>query len=304
MHTDPFRRGTRANARNRTDWRRYGLALGLFCMLVGPVRGQSCTQNSSCQPTFDINGYDKGARTAVNTCTTNDSSSPCAWADVVEKVENFLACRLDRTGPIALCYYSGVPGSPLFTPSCTFSQSKNAAECNCYQISADRPRGATYSYVLITSILNKEVYEDTVSACGTDGSACLNATNPQDPSKKEAPVCDAIRNETLFPGADLISDYSPILSGDKGITSVDCSTLGDSNRYAACMTAPCKSTGKTDLTTGLPLVKCTCPTYSGPNQVGNPQISEGGYSCSPTPHVWSSAYAPSNNQGSLLPAVP
>ena len=104
-------------------------------------------------------------------------------------------------------------------------------------------------------------------------------------------MCDAIRNKTLFPGADLISDFSPILFGEKGVTSFECPKQGDANRYAGCMTARCKSTGKTDVTTGLPLVKCTCPTYNGPNQVGNPQITDGGYSCSPTPHVWSSAFS-------------
>jgi len=304
MHTDPPRPGTKATVWNRMTWSFHGLALGVLCLLAGPVGSQTCQPNNSCQPAFNLNGYDAGAKTEINTCTTNSSSSPCAWADVAEGKQNFLACRLDTTGPIALCYYSGVPGIPLFTPSCTFSQAKNAAECDCYQISADHPTGATYSYVLITSILNKEVYESTVSACGPDGSGCLNATDPEDSSKNEAPVCDAIRNKALFPGADLISDYSPILSGKKGITSVECPTLGDANRYAACMTAPCKSTGKTDVTTGLPLVKCTCPTYNGPNQVGNPQISDGGYSCSPTPHVWSSAYAPSGDQESLLPDVP
>ena len=281
-----------------------GLALGVLCLLVGTVRGQTCVENTSCQPTFNFNGYDKGAKTEINTCTTNSSSSPCAWADVSEGRENFLACRLDTTGPIALCYYSGVPGSPLFTPSCTFSQAKNAAECECYQISAGVPREATYSYVLISGMLNKKVYEETVAACHQDGSLCLNATNLTDTRIREAPVCDAIRNKTLFPGADLISDFSPILFGTKGITSFECPAQGDANRYAGCMTAPCKSTGKTDETTGLPLVKCTCPIYDGPNQVGNPQIRAGGYSCSPTPHVWSSAFSPAHDPESLLPDVP
>jgi len=139
MHTDPLHRGTKANAWNRKTWRFHALALGVLCLLGGPVLGQTCQPNNSCQPAFNLNGYDAGAKTEINSCTTNSSSSPCAWADVAEGMENFLACRLDKTGPIALCYYSGVPGNPLFTPSCTFSQDKNAAECACYQISADRP---------------------------------------------------------------------------------------------------------------------------------------------------------------------
>ena len=304
MHTDPLHRGTKANAWSRKTWRFHALALGVLCLLGGPVLGQTCQPNNSCQPAFNLNGYDAGAKTEINSCTTNSSSSPCAWADVAEGMENFLACRLDKTGPIALCYYSGAPGSPLFTPSCTFSQDKNAAECACYQISADRPPGATFSYVLISGILNKRVYEETVAACHEDGSLCLNATNPFDQNKREAPVCNAIRNKTLFPGADVISDFSPILFGTKGITSFECPEQGNANRYAGCMTAPCKSTGKIDPTTGLPLVRCTCPIYDGPNQVGNPQITAGGYSCSPTPHVWSSAFSPADDPESVLPDVP
>jgi hypothetical protein len=305
MRTDPLCPGIKANASNRRNWRFYGLALGVLCLwCAAPVHSQTCVENPSCRPTFNLNGYDRGAKTEINTCTTNSSSSPCAWADVAERKENYLACRLDTTGPVALCYYSGVPGAPLFTPSCTFSQAKNAAECQCYQISAGRPTGANYSYVLINSILNKNVYEDTVAACGQDGSGCLNATNPSDPGKKQAPVCDAIRNKTLFPRADLISDFSPILFDVKGVTSFQCPAQPGANRYAGCMTAPCKRTGKTDVTTGLPLVRCTCPIYNGPNQVGNPQIAAGGFSCSPTPHVWSSAFSPFNDQESLLPTVP
>jgi hypothetical protein len=244
-----------------------------------------------CEAKFELNGYDRGHKTAINTCVTNASSSPCAWADVNEKVENFLACSLKKTGPIALCYHSGVPGAPLYTPACTLSQAGNAAQCDCYEIRDGDPSGATYSYVLITSILNQRVYEDTVAACGIDGSLCRNATDLDNP--KEAPVCEALGKtgrypEGLFPGADLISDFSPSLAPTLGITNHDCGP----NVYAGCMTAPCKRTGKTDRKTGLPLVKCTCPTYDGPNNVGNPQI-DADNSCSPSPRVWSSAYGPS-----------
>jgi hypothetical protein len=258
-----------------------------ICPPPGPPAG-----SASCQPKFNFNGYDKGAKTPINNCQTNTSQSPCAWADVSLEMQNFLACSLETTGPIALCYYSGVPGEPNLTPSCTFSQAKNSAQCDCYKISKGNPTGAMYSYVLITSILNKKVYADTVSACGSDGSGCLNATNIGDPAAKEAPVCAALRDKTVFPGADVISDFSPILIIPKGLTSVTCPTGGGANLYAGCMTAPCKDTGKIDPSTGLPLVKCTCPIYDGPNQVGNLQINS--YSCSPAPHVWSSAYSAPN----------
>jgi hypothetical protein len=277
------------------------LALALLGLIGRPAYsegGGSCTPDPSCTPRFNLSGYDKGAKTPINNCKTNDSGSPCAWADVITRPENFLACSLETTGPIALCYYSGVPGFPLLTPGCTFAQGKAAANCDCYKISEGRPEGAKFSYIEITAILNKEVYEQTVAQCGPEGDGCLNATNlDDDDPPDEAPVCDALRDGTLFPGADLISTFTPILVETKGIVSFDCPNDGSAgNRYAGCMTAPCKETGKIDITTALPIVKCTCPTYNGPNQVGNPQIGDPqvpiqNYSCSPTPHVWSSAYS-------------
>jgi len=261
VHMEQLKRVNKAYASSRNGLRSLGpsLAVGVLCMVggavcslgsdlcpAGPPRG-----DPSCQPKFHLNGYDKGAKTPINTCQTNTSSSPCAWADVSTEMQNFLACTLETTGPIALCYYSGVPGTPNLTPSCIFSQDKNAAHCDCYEIGKGNPTGATYSYVLITAILNKQVYEDTVSACGLDGSGCLNATNIGDPAYKEAPVCRALQNKTLFPGADLISDFSPILINTKGITSVTCPEGGGANLYAGCMTAPCKNTGKIDPSTGF-----------------------------------------------------
>jgi hypothetical protein len=275
----------------RSAWRAAALAFGLSGLLAGPALADSCKPIPSCRPQFSLDSYDGGVKTPITDCRTNPSSSPCAWADAHVGRENFLACSLEKTGPIALCYYSGVPGPPLLTPGCTFTQDKKAANCDCYQISKGQPRGARYSYILITSILNKRVYEATVARCGKDGRHCLNAANLLAHDKPEAPVCNALRDKRLFRGADLISTFSPILIGSKGITSFACPTDGGTgNLYAGCMTAPCKTTGKTDPSTGLPLVRCTCPTYDGPNQVGNPQIKLGDYSCSPTPNVWSSAY--------------
>ena len=273
----------------------YGLgaffALVLSVLAAPALANNSCRPDLACRPQFNLDRYEGGRDVPITDCRTNPSGSACAWADAHSGLENFLACRLETTGPIALCYYSGVPGAPLQTPGCTLTQDGKAADCECYQISKGQPRGARYSYILVTSILNKRVYEATVARCGKDGSRCLNAVNVLDNDKPEAPVCDALREKTLFRGADLISTFSPILIGSKGIISAACPTDGSTgDLYAGCMTAPCKTTGKTDSSTGLPLVRCTCPTYDGPNQVGNPQIREGGFSCSPTPNVWSSAY--------------
>ena len=136
----------------------------------------------------------------------------------------------------------------------------------------------------------------TVQQCGMDGSFCLNFSDLNS-RLPEANVCSLIGNKPngLFPGADLISDFSQIrllptassnvpLTGDAGSFSKSCPNPPlQANLYAGCMTAPCMNTGRTDKRTGLPLVSCTCPTYNGPNQVGNPQIQ--GKSCSPTPFV-------------------
>jgi len=306
MHTQPLGPGTKANFRDRRDWRYYGLALGVLCLLGVPARAQSCSSNPSCQPQFNLNGYEKDVKTVITDCTTNTSSSSCAWADAIGVTNPtdfktyFLACSLRRTGPIALCYYSGMPGKSFYTPSCTFSQNKNAAECDCYVIDENTPGAGTnpYSFVLITGILNKQVYETTVAQCGSDGSGCLNMTDTS-AHLPEAPVCDDLRNKTFYSGADLISDFSQIPipqiaaagfppPGDPGSFSQACPTSGNSDIYAGCMTAPCKGTGKTDPTTGFPIAKCTCPTYNGPDQIGNPQIQS--YSCSIAPHVWSAAF--------------
>ena len=306
MHTQPLRTGNKADSSDKRDWRYCGLALGVLCILAVPVAAQTCSSNQSCQPAFKLNGYEKGVKTVITDCTTNSSSSPCAWADAVgvatpaEVQTYFLACSLAYTGPIALCYDSGVPGKEFYTPSCTFSQDKNAAECDCYEISASSrgAENAPYSFVLMTGILNKQVYEDTVKACGPEGELCLNMKDLNS-GLMEAPVCDALRNKTLFSGADLISDFSQIAipnlvnagyppPGEPDSFSQPCPESGNAKLYAGCMTAPCKDTGKIDPATGFPVAKCTCPTYDGRNQVGNPQIQS--YSCSPTPHVWSAAY--------------
>ncbi len=169
------------------------------------------------------------------------------------------------------------------------------------KFSPDTPGAGTYSYVEISAILNKDVYLSTVEQCGIDGSQCLNFSDLNS-GLPEANICSVLGSKPngLFPGADLISDFSQIQilptmnntvppAGDIGAFSQKCPKPPlQANLYAGCMTAPCMNTGKIDPKTHLPLVSCTCPTYNGPNQVGNPQIQ--GKSCSPTPFVWSSSY--------------
>ena len=175
MPTRPIRPPTKANSTNRRDWRCYALAVGVLCMLAVPVVAQSCMPSPSCMnPQFNLSAYYGGQNITINECIDPNSPS-CAWADAVmvpnadDAAKYFLACSLPANGnPIALCYYSGVPGAPQNTPSCTVSQDGNAAECNCYEINANTP-GATgqysYSYVEITAILNQDLYNQTLADC-------------------------------------------------------------------------------------------------------------------------------------------
>jgi hypothetical protein len=332
MPTRPIRPSTKANSTNRKDWRCYALAVGVLCIWAVPVVAQSCTPSPSCMnPQFNLSAYYGGQDITINQCIDPNSPS-CAWADAVtvpnmaDAAKYFLACSLPANGnSIALCYYSGVPGAPKFTPSCTLSQGGNAAQCDCYEINVNTP-GATmqysYSYVEITSILNQDLYNQTIADCpvGSDGNyTCLTLADVQAGiMKMQAPhLCAALTNQPngIFPGADLVSDFSEIGNNpdNPGIpppltTPYACPTnppppMG--NTYAACMTAPCKHTGKIDPLTKLPPASCTCPTFDGPNQVGNPQI-EGPppFLCTPTgppygptalPWVWSSAYIETTN---------
>jgi hypothetical protein len=125
-----------------------------------------------------------------------------------------------------------------------------------------------------------------VAACGKDGSLCRPT------GSRPAPICEAINNNTLIPGADLVSTFSFYLEKQKKeypqftVAPTNCA----SSTYAGCMTAPCKRTGKIDPTTHLPLVQCGCPTFTGPYQVGtaintDQCVLEG-------TQVWSAAYTP------------
>jgi hypothetical protein len=127
--------------------------------------------------------------------------------------------------------------------------------------------------------LNRDVYLMTVAKCGKDGSKCSPT------GALEAPVCDAINNNTLIPGADLISTFSRYLEKQIPINPTTCATPAT---YAGCMTAPCKRTGKIDPKTHLPLVQCGCPTFTGPYQVGK-AINQDQCMLDGT-NVWSAAY--------------
>ena len=182
-----------------------------------------------------------------------------AFADVVlDQSTNFLKCK---GGPIALCYYSGPE-----TETCELTPDGTAANCKCFEIAY-----GTY-YVLITAILNLDIYNETVEVCGSDGSNCA-ATN-------SAPVCEAINNGTFIPSTDVISTFSLGCVPEATIGCTDCT---QPQLYAGCMTAPCTRTDEDGI------VNCLCPTFDGPYQVGlNNQACNLGEEL-----VWSAAFNPS-----------
>jgi hypothetical protein len=192
--------------------------------------------------------------------------------------------------PIALCYYSGPSSLSTVTP-CVLNASNNGATatCTCYVI----PANNLYS-VDINAISNLEVYINTSATvppatvgCGEDGSLCT-ITN-------SAPVCGNIEGNTLIPGAQLISAFSDYLNPSMPVDSqTSCTSMSTMGLYAGCMTAPCVLTNNYDTeapplgtATGLQLATCTCPTFSGPYQIGLP-----GQTCPPPGSnvVWSASY--------------
>ena len=268
----------------QNKWYHWVIVVGVLCLLEAPGRSYSADQvfsapKPSASASFDFDEFTKNKPFRLNTLPTTQYGPP--WADILVQPENFLECK---GAPIALCYYSG-PG-PV-TP-CELD-GQGLANCTCYEI----PSGPSY-FVDINAILNLDVYLDTVSICGHDGSNCL----PR--GQHHAPVCDAINKNTLVPGADLISTFSLFLEQEIPISQTTCATPAP---YAGCMTAPCKRTGNIDPATGLPLVQCACPIFDGPYQVGQ-DLGQTGQQCVLGDNlVWSAAFAPFED-GTIFPTTP
>jgi hypothetical protein len=171
------------------------------------------------------------------------------------------------TGTYALCFHSGPAPLP-----CVKSADGRFAECKCTVQEG-------VNWVLITGILNYEIYEKTIKTCGVDGSGCAKTPD-------KAPVCAAIKSGTLIPGAEAISTFSQddatsIADRQKSAPAKPPLTICPKGPYAGCMTAGCKKT-----TTGY--AECACPIFWGPFQ-----LTQAGASCSLGGDlVWSSAYDP------------
>ncbi|MFO1211033.1 MAG: hypothetical protein U1E40_17740, partial [Amaricoccus sp.] len=82
------------------------LLLALVISAAPAMANSSCRPDPACRPQFSLDRYEAGREVPITDCRTNPSGSACAWADAHSGLENFLACKLATTGPIALCYYS------------------------------------------------------------------------------------------------------------------------------------------------------------------------------------------------------
>ena len=161
-----------------------------------------------------------------------------AYRDTVEARSNFLAC----TGQFALCFHSGPEPLP-----CKLSKDGRSADCTC------TVQNGT-NFVLITAILNRDVYEKTVEACHADGSNCP----PTNQAAHAAPVCQYLDNGKLIPSAQVISTYDPdSTNAIKDAIPPGTSVLTNCNGpFAGCMTAPCKLTKNGQ-------AQCSCPVFWG-----------------------------------------
>jgi len=163
-----------------------------------------------------------------------------AYRDTAEKTENMVPC----TGEFALCFHSGPEPLP-----CELTKDGRSANCKCTKQTGT-------NFVLISAILNHDVYLDTIQTCLPDGSRCFDQPDL-------APVCTAIKQGKLLPGADLISTYDRDAQSsikdiiENGLSDV---TVCPKGPYAGCMTAPCTTSKAGDVT-------CTCPVFSGAFQL-------------------------------------
>lgn len=184
-----------------------------------------------------------------------------AYRDTIEKLENLVPC----TGRYALCFDSGPEPLP-----CELTRDGRFANCKCTIEEG-------LNFVLISAILNYQVYLETVFVCGRDGSLCVDAPDL-------APVCRAIRERRLIPGAKLISTFSPGARSDIASALSNAPsppTLCPKGPYAGCMTAPCFPTKDGN-------AECSCPIFWGAFQ-----LTQTGAQCTLGDDlVWSASFAP------------
>jgi len=148
--------------------------------------------------------------------------------------------------PASVSTRSALSPEPL---PCKLSPDGRFANCKCVVKTG-------LNFVLITSILNEKVYQETVAQCGSDGAGCTVDTVDTNP----APVCKAMQDGNLIPGAEVISDWSPDVQRLLTEGGTPPLTVCDKAPYAGCMTAPCRQTKDG-------YAECSCPIFWGIFQI-------------------------------------
>jgi hypothetical protein len=202
----------------------------------------------------------------LNTEETTPYGPP--WANVTFGDNEWAACF----GPYALCYYA----------NCQPSEEGSTADCPCYDWFGT-------SYVQISSILNLDAYQATLSFCDATPGICLVPNT--------APVCEYINSGTFMSGATRISTFSFYRAVSEPIGFTSC--VDDPGLYAGCMTSPCFGSPVIDPATNTASISCDCPTFDGPYQVG-----QSGLSCDDAPLVYSAAYNPDPSPPSGCDIIP
>jgi hypothetical protein len=94
-----------------------------------------------------------------------------------------------------------------------------------------------------------------------------------------------------MPRADLVSTFSFAMNDDYRMGTTACTD----GLYAGCMTAPCfLEDGDESPPADGDAVRCECPTYTGPYQVGQVRQDCSIPSDDEATYVWSAAYSVSS----------
>lgn len=242
-------------------WRVWAAILGLAALAAcgdddggGPRTTPTATALPTATPVpCDLPPPFCGGSFPLNTEMTTEYGP--AWADVALAPSDFLPCF----GPYALCYYA----------NCPTAADGAVGACPCYEWFGP-------NFVLITSILNLDVWQATVAQCSADPASC------QQPNG--APVCQAINRGEFYDQATRVSTFGFYRAKVEPIGSTNCSDMP--GPYAGCMTGPCAGPTMSN-PDGSVTIGCDCPVYDGPFQIGKK-----GLTCSTAPTVWSAAYNP------------
>ena len=216
----------------------------------------------------------------------NMSTAEATAASLLSSIELIESFLVECTSPYALCAFA----------NCTVNADETTASCGCYGF--DKPSGI--SSMRISLIPDEGLRQATVEAyyeaCVSSPDGC-GVQLPLELTRDKTPVCNAMNDESLWPGADLVSTYSAELRPENNVqVDEDGNYLASWECEAApgrfipvCMGAPCwySAPSENPYHFGQHNVTCTCPLvevtvdYSVPGGLQDPcskeVVSEGLY---------------------------